>query len=197
VIKLPVDTGRYPYLGLSEKGIYLASFVNHHIRVCILDESCGHAQWKLEHDYDLKPVKAFKCQVNGPWILEEINYHFVLSRLAKVNKEAVVGYRRKKEVVVQEKFEWNSDDENFDDNEDIVEEDRFFDFKIQILGFHPYKEILFLSRAEEFHLNATAFACHLNSFKVESLGSIYPTDYDSYDINGNRDICAFPYTPMY
>jgi hypothetical protein len=72
-----------------------------------------------------------------------------------------------------------------------------FDFKIQILGFHPYKEILFLSRAEEFHLNATAFACHLNSFKVESLGSIYPTDYDSYDINANRDICAFPYTPMY
>ena len=71
-------------------------------------------------------------------------------------------------------------------------------FEIEILGFHPYKEILFLSRSETFKLKAMAFAYHLNSFKVESLGSIYPKDYDSFDsglTNESQEIKSFPYTP--
>ncbi|KAM0833063.1 hypothetical protein ACQ4PT_064501 [Festuca glaucescens] len=200
IIKLPMDTGRDPYLGLSQNGVYLASFVNHHLRVCIMDESSGHVQWTLKHDYDLNPVKAFNRQVNGPWILEDINYHFVLSRLPKVNKEAVIRYRQKKKAVVQEKFEWNSDDDDFDEHEDIVEAHQHKYFDMEILGFHPYKEIIFLSRAENFKLNATGFAYHLNSFKLESLGSIYPTDYAKFNFglpNENCYIYSFPYTPMY
>lgn len=160
IIKLPMDTGREPYLGLSQKGVYLASFVNDHLRVCVMDESNGHAQWIMKHDYDLNPVKAFKRQVNGPWILEDINYHFVLSRLPKLNKQAVIRYRQKKKVVVQDKFEWNSDDDDFDEHEDIVEAHQHKYFDMEILGFHPYKEIIFLSRAENFKLNATGFAYH-------------------------------------
>ncbi|CAM0879165.1 unnamed protein product [Alopecurus aequalis] len=200
VIKLPADTGRDPYLGLSQKGVYLASFFDHQIRVCILDESNGQVEWVFKHDYDLRPVKEFDSKEYGPWTLEDINYHFVLSHLQKVNREEATRYRQKKKALVQEKFEWNSDNDDFVDNQDMVEAHKDEYFHVEILGFHPYKEILFLSRAGEFRSNATGLAYHFNSFKVESLGSIYPTDYDCFDfhvINESRHIYSFPYTPMY
>ena len=69
---------------------------------------------------------------------------------------------------------------------------------IEILGFHPYKEILFLCSSKTYKLDATAFAYHLNSFKVEILGSIYPTVYDYFHYglaNERQDVESFPYTP--
>ncbi|KAF7027152.1 hypothetical protein CFC21_039218 [Triticum aestivum] len=190
VIKPPMSVGLSNYIGLSEKGVYHASFVKNHIRICILNESCDKSEWILKHDYDLiKPMEVFDHQVHGPWILEDINYGIFRSHLPSINKEEVI----------QEKFEWNSDDDDFCENVDMVEvHHRRPYFEIEILGFHPYKEILFFSRSETYKLNAMAFAYHLNSFKVESLGSIYPTGHQYFDSglpNENREIKSFPYTP--
>ncbi|KAM3198167.1 hypothetical protein ACQJBY_073345 [Aegilops geniculata] len=188
-IKAPMGVGDTNYIGLSEKGVYFASFVKNHIRVCILNESSNQLEWILKHDYDLKPIQMFDRQVHGPWILQDINYGVFRSHLPNINKEEVI----------QEKFEWNSDDDDFPENEDMVEVHRRHPyFEIEILGFHPYKEILFLSRSETFKLKAMAFAYHLNSFKVESLGSIYPSCHKYFDsglANEAREIKSFPYTP--
>ncbi|KAI5004179.1 hypothetical protein ZWY2020_031422 [Hordeum vulgare] len=179
------------YIGLSEKGVYCASFVeNKHILVCTLSESCDKFDWILKHEYDLKPVEMFDRQVHGPWILEDINYEIFGPHLPNINKEEVI----------QEQFEWNSDDDNIHDNSGMVEDHRHPYFEIEILGFHPYKEILFLSRSETFKLKAMAFAYHLNSFKVESLGSIYPSCHKYFDsglANEAREIESFPYTPCF
>ncbi|XBI23886.1 hypothetical protein VPH35_049051 [Triticum aestivum] len=190
VIKPPMGIGWSSYIGLSEKGVYCASFLkNDHILVCTLNETCNQFDWILKHEYDLKPVEMFDRQVHGPWILEDINYGIFRSHLPNINKEEVI----------QEKFKWNSDDDDFPENEDMVEVHRRRPyFEIEILGFHPYKEILFLSRSETFKLKAMAFAYHLNSFKVESLGSIYPSCHKYFDsglANEAREIESFPYTP--
>ena len=113
VIKPPTDIGWSSYLGLSEKGVYCASFVeNAHILVYTLTESCDQFEWILKNDYDLKPVQMFDGQVNGPWILEDINYDNFRSHLPSINKEEVI----------QEKFEWNSDD-----NDSPIQRDSLFE----------------------------------------------------------------------
>jgi hypothetical protein len=66
MIMPPSSIGTDPYLGRSEKGVYLASFVKGHIRVFILNELCGQAEWVLKHGYDLKPVREFARKVHGP-----------------------------------------------------------------------------------------------------------------------------------
>ncbi|XBI23882.1 hypothetical protein VPH35_049047 [Triticum aestivum] len=186
VIKPPMGVQMCPYLGRSEKGVYLAALVERSIRVFILNIFSDRADWTLKHDYDLNPLRAFRQQVHGPWILEDINFHFFPPE--KINEK----------LVIQENSEWDSDNEDFADIGDAVEACPAGYIDIEILGFHPYKEILFLSRSETCKQNAMAFAYHLNSFKIEILGSIYPTDYDSFDsglANVSREIESFPYTP--
>ena len=144
VIKPPMGVLMYPCMGRSEKGVYLASFVHvkktsfvrGNIRVFILNEFYDRAEWILKHDYDLKPVKTFRHQVHEPWILEDINFDFFPPE--EINENPVI----------QQNFEWDSDNEDFADIGDAVEAcpARYFD--IEILGFHPYKEIQFLSRSD-------------------------------------------------
>nr|CDM80586.1 unnamed protein product [Triticum aestivum] len=63
VIKPPMGIGWSSYIGLSEKGVYCASFLkNDHILVCTLNETCNQFDWILKHEYDLKPVEMFDRQ---------------------------------------------------------------------------------------------------------------------------------------
>jgi hypothetical protein len=70
--------------------------------------------------------------------------------------------------------------------------------EIDMLGLHPYKEVLFLCESAK-----TGLAYHLNSSKIECLGDIYPTDYDNYGGYGydrdemDRVKYSFPYTPCW
>jgi hypothetical protein len=65
---------------------------------------------------------------------------------------------------------------------------------IKILGFHPYKEIVFLSASVE-----TGLAYHLNGSKMESLGNIYPKEYAHFKELPNKQemLESFPYTPCW
>uniref|UniRef100_A0ACD5VMJ7 Uncharacterized protein n=1 Tax=Avena sativa TaxID=4498 RepID=A0ACD5VMJ7_AVESA len=100
-----------------------------------------------------------------------------------------------KKAVLEEKFESSSKDDDIVEDCYFNEEDRCV---IAMLGFHPYKEILFLSESAK-----TGLAYHLNSSKIQCLGNIYPTDYANYcgyRYEGDEmDTVkyAFPYTPCW
>lgn len=179
----------------SEKGLYFveldASWRKNKcwLRVWILNESCGQMEWILKHDKNLKhilPHQWFCRRVK--WILEDINYNmFHASSLPEDNKKETTG----------EKFEWNSDedvqDKDMVDHSYLEDMDKVVD-DIELLGFHPYKEIVFLSASQR-----TCLAYHLNGSKIEELGNIYPKEYASFKILANERewIRSFPYTPCW
>ncbi|KAF7070631.1 hypothetical protein CFC21_076126 [Triticum aestivum] len=198
VIEPPVDTtSNYmdAHVVRSKYGVYFVAFENsrrldkYRLRVWILNESCEETKWMLKHDKDLKPVLArhrSDQRAHGPWILEDINYDlFHSSRSPKDIKEAST-----KDI-----HEWNSDDDN-DDVEDCYcnKESCKETYDIEILGFHPHKEIVFLS--ESVH---TGLAYHLNGSKIEVLGNIYPKDCLKFKtiLNEREWIAPFPYTPCW
>ncbi|XP_072147942.1 uncharacterized protein [Setaria viridis] len=60
-----------------------------------------------------------------------------------------------------------------------------------ILGFHPYKEVIFLEER-----SGRAIAFHWNSSKFQHLGKLYPKDYRKH-ASQLSVIAAFPYTPCW
>ena len=81
-------------------------------------------------------------------------------------------------------MEWNSDDDGIIDPAD--DENGYCYYARQcvfFLGFHPYKEVIFLD------VMGDPVACHLGSGKVQYLGVLHPGCYNrgSYE--------AFVYTP--
>ena len=109
-----------------------------------------------------------KCdELNASWILDIRNK------------------KRSQEVAssVQQDACWNSDvdDGSVDDNEE-----KGSWWYVEFLGFHPYKEVIFLC-----HGGSAAMACCLNSSKVQYLGDINLGG-GTYN-RGERE--AFVYTP--
>ncbi|KAM0860822.1 hypothetical protein ACQ4PT_046289 [Festuca glaucescens] len=189
VIKPPMGLNVEDYLEIkiakSEKGLYFCW-----LRVWILNESCGQMVWMLKHDKDLKhmPCQWFCRRVK--WVLEDINYN--LFRASKFQQD------NKKETT-EEKFEWNSDedveDKNMVDHGHSLEDKKaLVYYDIELLGFHPNKEIVFLSASQQ-----TCLAYHLNGSKIEELGNIYPKDYYWFKelANEQEHIKSFIYTPCW
>ncbi|KAF7070851.1 hypothetical protein CFC21_076297 [Triticum aestivum] len=173
-IKLPTDVDQHRWaqvlLGRSEKGVYFAALDGQcHLRVWILTECCGQSEWFLKHDnnlHQIPPPQNYDPQVHRPcWIMADIN-------------PAIYS-------TVKKKFELNSD------HEIIFEtrlEGRRWDEHIKILGFHPYKEIIYFSET----LNR-GYAYHLDELKLEDLGNMRPKGLDDcYNKELERSI---PYTP--
>lgn len=185
----PTDTKYMDYdLGRSKNGVYCASYINGVFQVWILDESYGQMKWMLKGEYDLQCVRADQ-RVHGPWVLEDINYEFFRSQLPEVKKKAID----------KEKAEWNSDNDDVDENIYVVQGRRRHG--CDVLGFHPFKEILFLSSFTDKEWNATVHAYHLNSSRVECLGNMRPAKYQLFEgppiPNERRENKYFPYTPCW
>ncbi|KAF7101509.1 hypothetical protein CFC21_102831 [Triticum aestivum] len=173
-IKLPTDVDQHRcaqvLLGRSEKGVYFAALdAQCQLRVWILTECCGQSEWLLKHGnnlHQIPPRQNYDPQVHRPcWIMADIN-------------PAIYS-------TVKEKFELNSDHE-------IIFETRLeghrWDEHIKILGFHPYKEIIYFSET----LNR-GYAYHLDELKLEDLGNMRPKRLDDcYNKELERSI---PYTP--
>lgn len=182
VIKPPksLESESWPncYLGNSKKGVYYALLLENacKLQVWVLNESHGHREWILEHDRGLK--LAPPCLNNGPWILEDVNY----------NEEKYIEHYDETNAI-EEDFEWNSDNDVLD-TEDTINK-RGYDC-ISILGLHPFKEIVFLSKNL-----SRGLAYHLKTSKIEDLGNLCPKDY--YDTSGQRGRieASFPYTPCW
>lgn len=180
VIKPPVAVGSEEmgwmdfYLGKSVKGVYCALHSSHFL-IYILDESIGKMEWIFKHSCNIQP-----CQITdgpGPWTLQDINN--------QVGNEYEDGNN---EAMVEGKFEWDSDNDNVIDTKSMgkYHSRGYIDF----LGFHPYKEVVFLSDTLR-----RGLAYHLNSSKVQDLGNLHPTNYGT-EVGIQPFIRgAFPYTP--
>ncbi|XBI98506.1 hypothetical protein VPH35_018736 [Triticum aestivum] len=154
VIKPPIhgELGECPklHLGQSEKGVYLASICEmSRLLVWVLDESCGQTNWVLKHNSCIPPILDYDRPILGPWVLQDINYEYLKERKdhtdtedMKYLKEKKLQLNSSKEELVEEKIEWDSQNDNILHKEDVVDAhgNGYFD----ILGFHPYKEIVFL-----------------------------------------------------
>ncbi|TVU47507.1 hypothetical protein EJB05_07110, partial [Eragrostis curvula] len=173
VIKTPIgiEETNYvrAYLGQSKKGLYFATIHNHsEFRVWILDESCDQMEWILEHHVNLDPYASwpavhsnYRERIDGPWILDG----------AKSDSNVMKS---------DDDLEWDSDEDNILDGDKL----QCIDY---ILGFHPYKEIVFLMTS------FTGIAYHLNSSKVQYLGKLRPNDYFYTHSAGLYE--SFLYTP--
>ncbi|CAN6307060.1 unnamed protein product [Urochloa humidicola] len=176
VIRTPIDIEEAKYvrsfLGKSEKGVYFATIDDYDLlRVWILDELCEHTDWILKHHSNLGRSALsgavrlnYKQRADGPWILEDDE--------DDGNK-----------MLQEESCEWDSDNDNVLDD-DGGDEDRL-DY-IHFLGFHPYKEVVFLM------VSFTGIAYHLNTSKVQYLGKMHPKHYHTYAAGVYE---SFPYTP--
>ncbi|KAF7041992.1 hypothetical protein CFC21_051697 [Triticum aestivum] len=174
LVKTPIDIEEskraQPYLGKSEKGVYFATIHDEYLfRVWILNESCCQISWALKHHIDLNPWATIYLNqpkgIDKTWFLYGDN-----------NEDGTNG---------DENFEWNSDDDNVLNIEDDYEP---FYSHVSILGFHPYKEIVFLEVS-----SFRVVAYHLNSSKVQYLGRLRPKDYYQSFTNGIYE--SFLYTP--
>ena len=120
----------------------------------------------LKHDADLRPLLAnypWK-HGDGPWFIQGVN----------------------RKAVEKEKPEWDSDnDDGTIATGTEVSSQKGFRGYISILGFHPYKEIVFLHT-----WSRRVMAYHLNSYKLEDLCCL-PLDED----DKMRSSCV--YTPCW
>jgi hypothetical protein len=156
------DQRRESIVHLDMTGIDFESFssTNHVVKWC--------GKLHAREDYRDRP--------NGSWILQDINYY-----------KYPYGNDLQREVV-ENSFEWNSDDDNVVHTEDMVE--GYYEGYTHLLGFHPYKEIVFLNAAL-----SRAVAYHWNTSKFQDLGNIYPKDYDACHVAGIET--SFIYTPCW
>jgi hypothetical protein len=153
-------------------------------------------KWVPKHDNNLEPVlprRARHQHVHGPWNLQDINYysgvaidHHLVDGIEALSRKKL----KWKSTPPGDKFEWNSDGDDALQDKDLanVGSPGYLD----ILGFHPYKEIVFFSESLEIGL-----AYHLNTSKFQVLGNLYPTKYgDFVDLPDEEEIIAsFPYAP--
>jgi hypothetical protein len=94
------------------------------------------------------------------------------------------------EAPAEEKYDWSSDDDNIMDTE-CIDREAWWSKHIGFLGFHPYKEIVFLSQSSEIGL-----AYHLNSSRVQVLGSSSPAN-DGAIVEDQDYESSLPYTPCW
>lgn len=177
VIKPPIDFERSEpnfHLGRSEKGVYCEL----DDRVWILNESFGQMEWVSTHRIGW-PRGAWQ-QIDGPWILQDVNY-------AEYCKYEDHDEDDNNEAIVERKFEWDSDNDNFIDYEGMANKH----VDITFLGFHPFKEVVFLNETLR-----RGLAYHLNSSKIQDLGNLCPKLYTQ--IAGQPFVeAAFIYTPCW
>jgi hypothetical protein len=152
----------------------------------------GQVKWVPRHDKNLGPVlpdRDNNQHAHGPWILRDINYRSgVLDDLVLDTDEESLSTQ--KTAASDEKFNWNSDGDDELDNKDMFKVG--YPGYIDILGFHPYKEIVFFSQSMKIGL-----AYYLDTSRVQVLGNLYPTNYDDFvDSDDEKEILrSFPYTP--
>lgn len=199
VIKTPAGIDQlegYPtlHLGRSEKGVYCAvTHWLHGLQVWFFDESCSKMEWVLKHQVHLETFarklhahENVDQQMDGCWILQDINYHSLQDIKYRYHNYSDDDH----ELPVEEKYEWNSDDDNVIDIEDRAEGD--YSGYINFLGFHPFKEIVFLDVSLW-----RGVAYHWNNSKFQDLGNLCPKDYHEIAGHVAEVEVSFPYTPCW
>uniref|UniRef100_K4AJ92 Uncharacterized protein n=1 Tax=Setaria italica TaxID=4555 RepID=K4AJ92_SETIT len=132
----------------------------------LVHERCK-LKWVLMHEADLTGwvlKHGIEQQVHGPWTLHDINY----------DSNGALRQNYKKDDAIEALMQ----------SRGITMDN--------ILGFHPYKEIIFLCEKTR-----RGLACHLNGTKVQDLGNLYPTRYDGELLNEEFIEQCIPYAPSW
>uniref|UniRef100_A0A8I7B232 Uncharacterized protein n=1 Tax=Hordeum vulgare subsp. vulgare TaxID=112509 RepID=A0A8I7B232_HORVV len=125
----------------------------------------------------LTPIVDYGRPVLGPWVLQDVNFSEYLKQCKERNEHDDLEWimekklelnSSKKELVVEERFEWDSENDNILQKDDVG--DGRGSGYLDILGFHPYKEVVFLGVPM-----SRGLAYHLKDSKVQDLGYLYPT----------------------
>ncbi|KAF7077609.1 hypothetical protein CFC21_082145 [Triticum aestivum] len=200
VIKLPCvsELRGYPkhHLGILSRGVYCATldYWNHRLWVWYLSESCGQTDWILKHDTCLKIFEHgdYAQQLGKQWILQDVSYR------KSTSDDPEYAYTRDEnhKALVEEKYDWNSDEDNILDTEDVVEKAEEYDTDISyfFLGFDPYKEVVFLISSE---ITTIGLAYDWNNSKFQYLGSSCPWLEAYTDPPYGRTDASFVYTPCW
>lgn len=172
VIRAPIIYRKYQdlHLGKSRKGVYFASLDDQcYLQVWRLKDASAKMEWVSIH---LKRVPA--CQKYGQrsWTFQGINYHDDADKSVHPNNKT------SNEALEEENLEWNSDDDDLGMHGHRP---------MSIVGFHPYKEVIFLCEWP----TRVIVDYHLNGLKVQYLSSLPPLEgHGPESIN-----LSFPYTP--
>ncbi|KAM0841775.1 hypothetical protein ACQ4PT_058797 [Festuca glaucescens] len=191
VIKLPGADGLSEtpthYLGRSMRGVYCALYY-HGLQLWHLNESCSQTEWVFEHFVDFngaaRRLHACPEQTGTPWVIQDVNY--------RKDPDSYCDKHANRDGPVEEKYDWNSEEDNILDTEHVVEDDFHTSSYYEFLGFHPYKEVVFLSSFVE-----RGLAYNWNSSKFQDLGSLYPNEYHSVSMFCTGIDTYFPYTPCW
>ncbi|CAL5033879.1 unnamed protein product [Urochloa decumbens] len=174
VIKFPanIEHGKV-YLGKSTHGVCFGIIHESQLRVWILIESCGQMEWVSKYQHNLRKLPSLPNVsgkfMGGPWVIEEDNN---------------IGES-------EESREWDSDNDDLftvevEDNENEIEDEEYHHDNFYILGFHPYKEVVFLVQQFE------VLAYHLDSSKIQYMENCRPK---CYTLNHSNAYESFLYTP--
>ncbi|CAL4939563.1 unnamed protein product [Urochloa decumbens] len=188
IFNTPGDTIYLSSLGRSEKGLYCATSSEgfRELSIWHLNESSGGDQmeWVLKHHVNLTvfsrklhALEDYHQQNRGPWILQDINYH-------KSPRNKADDYVAAEEA----EFEWDSHNDNVLEAGDMAEAN-YTGYTSVVLGFHPYKEVIFLNASLR-----RGVAYHWNTSKFQDLG-LWPKDYA--EIAGAELEMSFIYTPCW
>jgi hypothetical protein len=157
-------TTPHAYLGKSKLGVYYTALSGYKISVWTLHEALElgqTAEWELKHQSDLE--SSFLRHYTRDQLVEEPNKSWILNP-------------SQKEYQDMQDCEWDSSDDSVLDVEeeedgvignDGLYVDRYYD--IDLLGYHPCKEIAFLGD------RLSGFAYNLDNAKLECLGSFGQT----------------------
>ncbi|CAO2150021.1 unnamed protein product [Urochloa humidicola] len=159
VIKSPIDLaechqGTHSFLGRSGNKVCFAALGWNKLRVWILDESGDETEWQLKHQIvvNLPDYEQMSSYV-GRWTIDDY-------------------YEAEGEEALEQHDEgWNSDEDDFMDNV-VADDDDGHKWGVMFLGFHPYKEVVFLTEHDR------GIAYHLDSKKIQYLGKMHPRTYN-------------------
>nr|CAB3498828.1 unnamed protein product [Digitaria exilis] len=159
VIKPPmgVEVKGYPhiYLEKSANGVCCASIKRRcRVQIWNLTETDCKTEWVLKNDKDIgkcllkhklehpKPRANRDPKIRGPWTLQDINYYDYDESDEDDNMEALV----------DEELEWrsqaSSDGKSAWSTDDACVNGEYCNGYMNILGFHPFEEIIFLDSTE-------------------------------------------------
>uniref|UniRef100_R7W721 DUF1618 domain-containing protein n=1 Tax=Aegilops tauschii TaxID=37682 RepID=R7W721_AEGTA len=168
-----------PYLGISKKGVYFGVIEGaSRLLVWILAEySSGQMEWILRHQDGLshcgQHIRNCFSNTDTPWMIHDV---------PDTGHEDVDAAT----TLPKERFEWDSDNDDFLTIRFAADSDWV---NFAILGFHPYKEVVYLS-ADMFDV----VAYHLSDSKIQYLGYSRPKSYYRNWTNGIYE--SFVYTPQ-
>ncbi|TVU04249.1 hypothetical protein EJB05_00004, partial [Eragrostis curvula] len=204
IVERPVDTkvSTFIYLGKSALGVYGACFYQRfRLRVWLLSEMCDQMEWVLKHEVDLyewllklqlsnqlpEGWYHFELRPRGPWTLQDLHHYHYYPSDEEDNAE----------TPTEDEVEWNSDASDDKELQRRSDNDHsvlgtYYNDTVKILGFHPFKEIVFLHESKR-----RGLAYHWRISKFEDLGNLYPTSWCWVDINNQNIESSFPYTPCW